>query len=355
MAYLAKSNHQVQAKLLRAFEGRVKIGQKVDVRHSDLSGFEVYDKDIKLGYVDDFWSSVHLENISEVSKIESAVLSGLSGRRLSIQLRLIAEIPDFDYLDPLSSSAGIYALRIESENAIYVGQTRDFRQRIEGHFKSLAFGVHINRGLQEIYRDHGIDAFHVEVIENLPNQWSGTVADQSWLAEREQHWIAHYKNQSGIRCLNKTSGEFIETKKTLEQKRIDEIALQQAKAKADAEHDQRVRAEKLRLREEIAKAEQSLEVEEARTKPLRMALHSHESWLADNATFFTIFLSRNRRQELSDVRRKTELLRSEVHQEMQKTLLLNQELKKLKKELNSKKTSRQLAYYSSLQRRSIYF
>lgn len=355
MAHLAKSSHQVQAKLLRAFDGKARVGQKVDVSHSDLSGFEVYDEDIKIGYVDDFWSSVHLENISEVSKIESAVVTSVSGRRLSIQLRLIAEIPDFDCLDLLSSSAGIYTLRIESENAIYVGQTRDFRQRLESHLKSLAFGVHINRDLQEIYRDHGIDAFYVEIIENLPNQWSGTVADQSWLAKREQHWIAHYKSQSGIRCLNKTSGEFIETKKTLEQRQIDEIARQQVKAKADAEHDQRVRAEKLRLREEIAKTEQSLEVEEARTKPLRMALHSHESWLVENSTFFTIFLSRSKRQALSDARRKTELLRSRVHQEMQKTALLNQELKRLKKDLNSKKTSKQLAYYSSLRRRSIYF
>jgi len=325
------------------------------VMHSDLSGFEVYDDEVKIGYVDDFWSTVHLENFNEVSKIESAFLDSVGARWLSIQLNLIAEVPDFDFLDHLPSGAGIYILSIEADNAIYVGQTRDFRYRMENHFKSLAFGVHINRGLQEIYRDRGIGAFHIEVIDKLPNYWSGTVADQSWLAEREQHWIAHFRGQCGIRCLNKTNGEFIETKKTLEKRRLDELSRQQEKALVDARHDQKVKAEKIRLRGEIEDTEALLESERIRTEPLRLALLAQETWLRENSTFFTVFLSRSKRQALSDVRQKVAFLQSQVNHEMTRTYELHQSLRRLKEELRSKKTSKQLANYGSRRRRSIYF
>ena len=355
MNALAKSSIQIQARLLHSHEGKIFCNQSVTIKCSNESGFEVYDGSEKIAYVDDFWSRTHLENMEGLSTIVNAWVKKVSGRSISIQLNLLAGIPDFSHLDWLPEVAGIYAIKLETQNAVYVGQTANLKTRIRSHFRSLAFGTHINRDLQELFRGFDSDQFSVDVLDWLPNKWTGSMEDQSWLANREKYWITAHRSAAGVRCLNRTDGEFIDTTETLEHKRQKAIAEQQAQAIRDAAYDKRIKEEKLALKKAIEQVNADIDAEGRRISPLRTALLKHEEWLKKNSTFFKFFLSRDKKQELMRVELEKAKLVRELELEMEPLLKLHQSLKALKQELKSKKTRKQLDYYSSLRRYSLRF
>jgi len=355
MTHFAKTTHKIFGKLLREFDGKAASNLPVCITHSDGFGFEIFSDSTKIGYVDDFWSSVHLENIEAIARIESAWTGKQSGRFVPIQLHLVAELPSLEKLQHLPDSSGIYLIWVKKVSAVYVGQTKCFKTRLRNHFRSLAFGTHINRDLQQLYIEHGFEEFEIQIADKLPNLWTGSVDDQSWLAVREKHWIHHYQSAPNTHCLNRTDGELIDTKATLEHKRKKEQAKAEEKARSDAAYDEKIRNEKRVLKQRIKDVEEKVASESRRTEPLQLRLSSQEAWLRENDTFFSFFYSRARKQQINETREEYNATKSRYHSEMELTGRLYQELRSLTQELKSKKTSKQLAHYSRLKRHSLYY
>ena len=355
MTYTARTSHKVVGKLLRKFDGSLGSNLPVSIKYTEGNGFQIFSDSTRIGYIEDFWSCVHLKNIRAVARIDDAFTGLNRGRILPIELNLTAKLPDLEYIENLPNSSGIYLIWIRQAGSVYVGQTRNFRVRLLGHFKSLAFGTHKNRGLQDLYIEHGFDAFEVEVIDKLPNIWTGSVNDQMWLADRERQWIAYYQDLPNTYCLNRTEGELIDTKETLEFRRNEQIAKAREIARLDAENDVKIKEEKLALKKSILEIEEAIASEELRNKPLRLALISQETWLQEHDRFFWSLFSCTRKHQINETRAAYNSLKSKYEQEIQLSSQLYQKLKILKAELKSKKTSKQLAHYSRLRRRAFFF
>ena len=79
----------------------------------------------------------------------------------------------------------IYAyIKKDSGKVMYVGKTTDLEKRIKEH-KSMNGSP---QALYKAFRDHGYDAFNLEIIEELPN---------GELADREVYWIDHHNTYRG--------------------------------------------------------------------------------------------------------------------------------------------------------------
>ena len=81
-------------------------------------------------------------------------------------------------------SAGIYCIKCEVNNKIYVGQSKNIEQRWKHHKANLEKGEHINRELQKDYNEYGIDAFVFTILETIQN----TNNLQKELFAREKYW-----------------------------------------------------------------------------------------------------------------------------------------------------------------------
>lgn len=88
--------------------------------------------------------------------------------------------------------AYIYGIKNIINGQYYIGQTINYKQRIQKHQSDLRLGTHSNHYLQRSYDKHGVDAFEYELIE--------IVEDYSEIGERERHWISalgHYNIDTG--------------------------------------------------------------------------------------------------------------------------------------------------------------
>lgn len=81
-------------------------------------------------------------------------------------------------------SAGIYCIRCEINDKIYVGQSKNIGNRWKQHKTSLEKDEHINHELQEDYNNYGLDAFVFSVLEIIENNDNL----QKQLFAREKYW-----------------------------------------------------------------------------------------------------------------------------------------------------------------------
>jgi group I intron endonuclease len=77
--------------------------------------------------------------------------------------------------------SGIYALVHLPTGRMYVGFSGNIRERLLGHLADLRWGYHRNEQLTQAWTHDGPHAFHVTVLEPVP--------DKLRLPEREDFWI----------------------------------------------------------------------------------------------------------------------------------------------------------------------
>jgi len=65
---------------------------------------------------------------------------------------------------------GVYEIRIEGEESVFLGFTTDLRARFNRHRTELKFGGHRNKGLQTLWNRHGESAFRFTVIDELERE-----------------------------------------------------------------------------------------------------------------------------------------------------------------------------------------
>lgn len=85
------------------------------------------------------------------------------------------------------TQAGIYIIRSEINNKVYVGKSRWLRHRFRQHRSKLNLGKHPNAHLQAAWNKYGEANFHFQVVEHLPE------GDLLLLAQREAHWSATFQ------------------------------------------------------------------------------------------------------------------------------------------------------------------
>jgi group I intron endonuclease len=80
----------------------------------------------------------------------------------------------------IKRASAIYTIINEESGKLYVGKSKNVKERKYKHFDNLEKGKHSNPHLQNSYDVHGRDAFVFEVLE---------YCDQSNLTQREQYWM----------------------------------------------------------------------------------------------------------------------------------------------------------------------
>lgn len=80
---------------------------------------------------------------------------------------------------------GIYQIKNALTNECYVGSSINVQKRLSDHIKHLASGTHINKLLQNSWKEYGFENFVLGVLEVVENDKD--------LLEREIYWIQETK------------------------------------------------------------------------------------------------------------------------------------------------------------------
>lgn len=94
-------------------------------------------------------------------------------------------------------NVGIYKIENIINNKVYIGQSKEIRQRWNRHKNEIRKGIHCNKHLERAFQSYGEENFVFEIIENC-------IADE--LDEKEQYWIAHYSSNNYSVGYNQDSG-----------------------------------------------------------------------------------------------------------------------------------------------------
>ena len=78
------------------------------------------------------------------------------------------------------TEAGIYQIRALHSGEIYIGSTRNLKQREQDHFRFLRYGKHKNPKLQNSYNKYGRENFVFEVLM--------TCAPENCLTHEQEHF-----------------------------------------------------------------------------------------------------------------------------------------------------------------------
>jgi hypothetical protein len=88
-----------------------------------------------------------------------------------------------------STAAGIFAVRCQESDQVWVGQTLNLDTMQNRIWFSLRIGSHSNADLQRAWSAHGEANFAYEALEQLEDEELAYVRDKL-LKEREIHWRA---------------------------------------------------------------------------------------------------------------------------------------------------------------------
>jgi predicted GIY-YIG superfamily endonuclease len=114
-----------------------------------------------------------------------------------------------EFKKTVDSKVGIY--RIKVNGSTYVGQSTDLKRRLTKHVEQLTLGIHVNRGLQNLWEEKSLE-IKFEILEYEKRNKEG-IKLQDWLASREKLYI-ELDRKSG-KNLNILDGEVIVTKNSL--------------------------------------------------------------------------------------------------------------------------------------------
>ena len=89
------------------------------------------------------------------------------------------------------ASMGVYAVRCEEADKIWVAATRHLDKQKNSLWFVLGSGSHPNRTMQSTWNAHGESAFHYEALEEVTDE-NPLVVDLL-LKERSAHWLGALK------------------------------------------------------------------------------------------------------------------------------------------------------------------
>lgn len=93
---------------------------------------------------------------------------------------------------------GIYIIRNEANNKVYIGKSEDVNRRIIRHINSLYNGTNNNKHLQAAFNKYGDKMFDISLLQILDKNED--------INEREKYWIDHFKAYDRKFGYNKTKG-----------------------------------------------------------------------------------------------------------------------------------------------------
>jgi len=97
--------------------------------------------------------------------------------------------------------SGIYVIRNNNNNKVYVGSAKHFLNRRAKHWRQLKLGTHGNVKLTRSVRKHGIENFTFEVLEFLPYE-------KVTIIDRENFWIQRLDSKkSGYNIADASFGD----------------------------------------------------------------------------------------------------------------------------------------------------
>lgn len=85
--------------------------------------------------------------------------------------------------------SGIYIIRNLVNNKVYIGKSKNVKQRKNAHFSALKLNKHNNQHLQNSYNKYGKNNFQFDVLE---------YCEESLLPSKEMYYIELYKNNYNI-------------------------------------------------------------------------------------------------------------------------------------------------------------
>ncbi len=89
--------------------------------------------------------------------------------------------------------SGIYLMKCKKNNKIYIGQSKNIKNRMRQHFFQMKKGTHGNEHMKRAYEKYGKEAFSFSVIE---------YCEPEILHEREFFWINHYDSGNSEKGFN---------------------------------------------------------------------------------------------------------------------------------------------------------
>jgi predicted GIY-YIG superfamily endonuclease len=321
--------------------------KKTIIEEYDTYELEVYHKDNKIGFIDDYWADINIGNAIELNAIKQCNFSERFSGFIKVKILLEAELNE-DLYKSLETLAGIYGIIDRDSGNIYVGQTSNIKNRIKNHFTNLSLGFHHNTNLQELFIEKKESVFEIAILEKFNGKYLGGIQDRTWLEKAEKRWIQHFRNLG--KCLNKTKGEFIETKKTRQEKFEIELLEKEKKAITDRAHDLRISEQKRILKDKMGILEEKMKKELLRLQPLYDEQENVRKWILENSSWLDFLKSKKIKDEKRKKKELLESLESTLNNEESIYDDCYREMKVLKAELKKLKTSKQLNYHSKLQK-----
>ena len=89
----------------------------------------------------------------------------------------------------------IYKITCIPNNKIYIGQTNNYKRRLQEHKSSLSRGVHENNILQKDYDRYSLNKFGIEILD--------VVNTRKEALELEDYWINYYGGIENFSIYNK--------------------------------------------------------------------------------------------------------------------------------------------------------
>lgn len=94
---------------------------------------------------------------------------------------------------------GIFAIRCCPTGQTWVGASRNLDGQRNSFFFGLRLGSHRNRDMQAAWNAQGgEEAFEFSIVELLEDEDLGPLGRDSWLKERERHWMTELAARSAI-------------------------------------------------------------------------------------------------------------------------------------------------------------
>ncbi|HDX9580456.1 TPA: GIY-YIG nuclease family protein [Bacillus pseudomycoides] len=83
---------------------------------------------------------------------------------------------------------GIYCIRNTKNEKVYVESTKNFKA-MSGRRLLLNMGSHMNKALQNEWKEYGADAFEFEILEVLKKKKTGYFNEKEELKKLEEKWL----------------------------------------------------------------------------------------------------------------------------------------------------------------------
>jgi hypothetical protein len=292
----------ITAKLLRKYENGIQVDAYDSLQLVNDSCIELVKNGIVVAVVEDYWSQVHLSYAFEMDSVIDCSISEKFGRNLKIEVTLQQKLVNQIEISS-NGTVGIYAIECKENNIIYIGQSSNIHKRFAKHLEDLSIGFHHNVDLQDTWITYKNSIFIFKLIQEFLGKYEGNIEDRKWLEVNEKKWIEHF-NQLGL-CINRTKGEFVDTKKTLlEQEKIN-LEQQKILEANNKINDDKIKLDKKLIKNKITDLEKIVEIESERLSPLYNRIKEINDWINENTKFFSFM-------ESSLVKKKKQLLAQEL-------------------------------------------